>query len=340
MTLIMQEQRSMTVIGAGSWGTALAILAARNGHNVTLWGHDAAHIAQMEIECVNAKYLPKAPFPSTLKVTPELAIAVNASQGIILLAIPSQAFCETLVALKPHLKSHHGLVIATKGLDPTSGEFLIDTLFAVLGASVSAGILSGPTFAAEIATGQPSAITLASFSNPLVEQVLALLYNTYFRIYRTSDIKGVSIGGAVKNVLAIATGIAQGLGFGENTQSALITRGLAEMVRLGLALGARLETFLGLAGVGDLILTATSNQSRNRRFGLLLGQGMEVTAAEQAIHQVVEGAHNATQVCWLADKHHVEMPITRAVHRVIQGELLAREAVNELLMRTPKEEAL
>lgn len=199
-------------------------------------------------------------------------------------------------------------------------------------------VLSGPAFAREIAICQPSAVTLASLSDALAEDAIKLLHNSYFRIYKSYDIKGVQVGGVVKNVLAIATGIAEGLGFGANTQSALITRGLAEMVRLGLALGCQLETFLGLAGVGDLVLTATSNQSRNRRFGVLVGQGLGLEQAEEQVHQVVEGVHNARQVYQLATKYEVDMPIVTAVYHVLEKQISPKEAVELLLARPPKNE--
>jgi glycerol-3-phosphate dehydrogenase (NAD(P)+) len=327
---------SFTVLGAGSWGAALATLISDNGHPTYLWGRNAAQINEMLQTRVNSQYLPGIIFPASLNITSDLSQAV-ANVQIIVLAVPSQGFSETLRALKPHLKSpFHQFIIATKGLDPDKGCFLTETVHAILGAAFEVAVLSGPTFAAEVAAKQPSAIALACQSDTFAKQVIDSLHNAYFRVYRTTDMKGVQIGGVVKNILAIAAGIGEGLGFGANTQSALMTRGLAEMARLGRALGAKLETFLGLAGVGDLLLTATSNQSRNRRFGFLVGQGMDVKAAEQMIGQVVEGAHNAAQVYHLAHHHQVDMPIAQAVHRVLQGALSPREAVNELLARAPR----
>ncbi len=325
------------VLGAGSWGTALALLIGKNGHELYLWGRDASQIAHMAKSRINSKYLPGAIFPDQLKVTDDLSI-ISTEVQTIFLAIPSQAFSETLIALKPHLRPWHQLIVATKGLEPVSGNFLTETIESILGDSVQMAVLSGPTFASEIARGQPSAITLASSADSLADEVIRLIHNHYFRVYRTTDLKGVQVGGAVKNVLAIATGIAEGLGFGANTQSALITRGLAEMVRLGLALGGQLETFLGLAGVGDLILTATNNQSRNRRFGLLIGQGITLKTAKQQIHQVIEGAHNAEQIFHLSIKHQVDMPIVGAVHQVLTEKVSPKEAVNQLLARAPKRE--
>lgn len=327
------------VLGAGSWGTALALLAAKNGHFVYLWGRDAAQMNEMAVSFCNQKYFPEVVFPANLKPISDLSFVLPEVRDIIL-AVPSQGFHDTLLQIKPYLKPEHRLVVATKGLDPVSSSFLTDSIETVLGHAIEVAVLSGPGFAAEVIAGQPSAITLASLSEDFANSITALLHNLYFRVYRTTDIKGVQVGGAVKNVLAIAAGVAEGLGFGANAQSALITRGLAEMVRLGLALGGRLETFLGLAGVGDLILTATNNQSRNRRFGLLVGQGKSIAEAEQLVQQVVEGVHNAKQVCELAAKHHIEMPIASAVYHVVEGKISPKEAVQQLLMRSPKIETL
>lgn len=329
-------QAIVTVLGAGSWGTALAVLLAKNGCHTYLWVRDPLQAHAIQQSRTNAKYLPDIIFPELLHVTTDLAVALQAKT--IFLAIPSQAFYNTLIAIKPYLQKHHQFVIATKGLDPVLGGFLTETVASVLPFPRDVAILSGPTFAKEIALGQPSAITLACLSDSPAKQVVQCLHNNYFRVYRTSDQIGVQVGGVVKNILAIATGIAQGLGFGANTQSALITRGLAEMVRLGLALGGQLETFLGLAGVGDLILTATNNQSRNRRFGGLVGEGVSIQTAEQQVQQVVEGIHNAEQVVNLAAKYQVDMPIVNAVYQVLKGHISPKEAVDQLLTRAPRRE--
>jgi glycerol-3-phosphate dehydrogenase (NAD(P)+) len=329
----------LTILGAGSWGTALAILAARNGHNVWLWGHDADKMTQMQTARSNIDYLPGLSFPADLQVTSDLASAMQNSR-IFVIAVPSHVFSDTFLAIKPYLQPHHGCLIATKGLDPVSGDFFTQVVTSRSDFPIPVAVLSGPTFAKEIAAGQPSAIALASLSDDFSNVVVTLLHNTCFRVYRTQDVLGVQLGGVVKNVLAIAAGIAEGLGFGANTQAALLTRGLAEMVRLGLAVGGQLETFLGLAGVGDLILTATNNQSRNRRFGLLVGQGIDLKTAEQQIKQVVEGVYNAKQICQLAAKYQIEMPITQAVHAILAREISPKEAVNQLLMREPKREGV
>lgn len=329
----------LTIIGAGAWGTALALLAARNGHEVLMWGHDEKHIADIESAHSNSLSLPGFLFPPNLQVTTNLASAMHHANTFVL-AIPSHVFTEVFLSLKPYLNSHHQCIIATKGVEPETGNFLTDVVASNVDFAMPAAVLSGPGFAAEVADNQPSAVTLACLSDSLAQESIQLFHNTYFRIYRTQDLKGVQVGGVVKNVLAIAAGIAEGLGFRINTQAALLTRGLAEMVRLGLALGGKEETFLGLAGVGDLILTATSNQSRNRRFGLLVGQGVDLAEAERQVQQVVEGVHNAAQICQIADRLQIEMPITHAVYQILRKEISPKEAVHALLMREPKREGV
>lgn len=327
----------LAIVGAGSWGTALALVAAKNDHEVFLWGRDSAQINQMIASHVNKKYLPEVTLSSQIKPVADLSIAIQSVQ-VIILAVPSQGFRQILSDLTPYLQPHHRLLITTKGLDPVLSCFLTESVGLLLNRDIPVAVLSGPTFASEIAAGQPSAVTLGCTSDDFANEIVQFLHHPLFRVYRTTDIQGVQLGGVVKNVLAIATGIAESLGFGANTQAALITRGLAEMMRLGIALGARMETFLGLAGVGDLILSATNNQSRNRRFGLLIGKGVSIKEAEQSIQQVVEGAHNAEQLYQLASSHHVEMPIVFAVNRVLKGEVSPQEAVDQLLMRSPKQE--
>lgn len=329
----------LTILGAGSWGTALALLAAKNGHEVLLWGRDAHQMAGMEAKRSNPNYLPGFSFPACLHVTSDLESAISHSP-IFIVAVPSHVFSETFLAIKPYLQPDHRCLIATKGLDPVSCHFFTQVVASLADFPLPVAVLSGPTFATEIAAGQPSAIALASLFDDFSDEVLALLHNPCFRVYQTNDILGVQLGAVVKNVLAIAAGISEGLGFGANTQAALLTRGLAEMVRLGLAVGGQLETFSGLAGVGDLILTATNNQSRNRRFGLLVGQGVDLKTAEQQIKQVVEGVHNAKQICQLAAKYQIDMPITQGVNAVLACEISPKEAVNRLLMREPRREGI
>ena len=328
---------TVSVLGAGSWGTALALLLARNGHATTLWGHDPRHMAALAQERRNQRYLPGAPFPDTLAVTADLAPAAAAS--VLLLAVPSHAFRGVLERLRPALPATARIAWATKGLESRSGKLLHEVVAEILGPAAPAAALSGPTFAGEVAADQPTAITVASRDREFARELAELLHNPNFRAYTTDDLVGVQLGGATKNVLAIAAGLADGLGFGANARAALITRGLAEMMRLGLALGARPETLMGLAGVGDLILTCTDNQSRNRRFGLGLGQGLRREEVAAQIGQEIEGVATAAVIRRLAAIHGVDMPITEQAYRILHEGLPPAQAVYNLLLREPKTES-
>lgn len=335
----MTAQLSFAVLGAGSYGTALAVLLARNGHDVQLWARNSKHVAEMQQAKQNSKYLPDVSFPDNLLVTDKIDAALK-GQPIILVAVPSHAFRDTLHLIKPYVDEGSKLVWASKGLDPQSGDLLGNVLKHILGDVMPHAILSGPTFAKEMAIGMPTAITLAANNDEFAEQLALALHNERFRVYTSDDIVGVQVGGAVKNVVAIGAGIADGLGYGANARTALITRGLAEMTRLGVAAGGKQETFNGMAGMGDLVLTCTDNQSRNRRFGLALGKGASRDEAEQAIGQVVEGVRNAKEVKMLAERLGVEMPISDAIYRIIYEGVDARQAAHELLTRDLKSEGL
>lgn len=328
---------SLTVLGAGSWGTALALLIARNGHEVTLWGHRPSHMAEIEAKRCNVRYLPDAPFPDNIEVTADLKSAVT-SKKIILIVAPSHGFSDLLREIKPHLSQDAKIAWATKGLEKDSGRLLHEVVLEIIGEDTALAVLSGPTFANEVAANQPTAITVASNRHDFALELSALLRNNYFRAYTSQDIIGVQLGGATKNVLAIAAGVAAGLDFGANARAALITRGLAEMMRLGLALGGKPETFMGLAGVGDLILTCTDNQSRNRHFGLKLGQGLSKEQAMAEIDQEIEGIVTAEILFKLAREHGVEMPITEQTCKILNENLPPLDAVNNLLIREPKSE--
>ncbi|MHC9511553.1 NAD(P)H-dependent glycerol-3-phosphate dehydrogenase [Kangiella sp. M94] len=335
----MSAQLSFAVLGAGSYGTALAVLLARNGHSVRLWARKAEHVVEMQQAKQNSKYLPDVVFPDNLLVTHQIDVALK-DQPIILVAVPSHAFRDTLNLIKPYVDEDSKLVWASKGLDPESGDLLGNVLKNILGDSMPHAILSGPTFAKEMAIGMPTAITLAANNDDFAEQLALALHNDRFRVYTSDDIVGVQVGGAVKNVVAIGAGIADGLGYGANARTALITRGLVEMTRLGVAAGGKPETFNGMAGMGDLVLTCTDNQSRNRRFGLALGKGASRDEAEHAIGQVVEGVRNAKEVRMLAERLGVEMPISDAIYRIIYEGVDARQAAHELLTRDLKSEAV
>ncbi|NVK21660.1 MAG: NAD(P)H-dependent glycerol-3-phosphate dehydrogenase [Kangiellaceae bacterium] len=334
----MPEQKSIAVLGAGSYGTALAILLAGNGHQVSLWARNTEHVQRMQQEASNQSYLPDVPFPNTLSVTSEIAQAIDDS-SIILIAVPSHAFHSSLQLIKPYISQHSKIVWASKGLDPLTGDLLGNVLKKELGDELPHAILSGPTFAKEMALGMPTAITLAANDDEFAQELALMLHNDRFRVYTSNDIVGVQIGGAVKNVVAIGAGVADGLGFGANARTALITRGLVEMMRLGVAVGGKPETFYGMAGMGDLVLTCTDNQSRNRRFGLALGQGQTREQAEAEIGQVVEGVRNAKEVKMLSERIGVEMPICQVVYKIIYENLDAKLAAHQLLTRELKEES-
>ncbi|MGX0000054.1 MULTISPECIES: NAD(P)H-dependent glycerol-3-phosphate dehydrogenase [Pantoea] len=334
----MITHASISVIGAGSYGTALAITLARNGHPVLLWGHNPAHLAQLQAERCNSAFLPDVPFPDNLELEPDLASAIAASRDL-LVVVPSHVFGDVLRQIKPHLRPESRIVWATKGLERETGRLLQDVAREILGDDTPLAVISGPTFAKELAAGLPTAIALAATDATFAEDLQQKLHcGKSFRVYNNPDFIGVQLGGAVKNVIAIGAGISDGIGFGANARTALITRGLAEMSRLGAALGADPTTFMGMAGLGDLVLTCTDNQSRNRRFGLMLGQGEEVENAQRIIGQVVEGFKNTKEVRALAARVGVEMPITEQIYQVLYCGKPAREAALSLLGRTRKDE--
>ncbi len=333
----MPDTHFIAVLGAGSWGTALALLLARNNHTIQLWGHNSRQIRQLQQDCENRRYLSGAAFPANLLPQADLAVAAQTAE-VILIAVPSQAYGETLVRLKPHLHSGIGIAWATKGLEHTSGRFLHEVTRQILGQNHPAAVIAGPSFAKEVAAGLPTAITVASKDINHAHRLAVLLHGSTMRAYTSDDVVGVELGGAVKNVLAIAAGVSDGLGFGANARAALITRGLAEMVRLGEAVGGNRHTFMGLTGVGDLVLTCTDDQSRNRRFGLAIGQGYTPAAARAAIGQVIEGVIAAQAVMRLAQQYGIEMPITEQVDQVLYHGQTPRQAVEILLARDPKSE--
>lgn len=323
----------VSVFGAGSYGTALAFCLSRNSHPTYLWGRNAADMHAMQLRRSNDKYLDGFVFPESLHPTADLTLAVQKSE-FLLVVVPSHAFADMLQALAPLIQPHHKLIWASKGLEPNTGRFLHEVVDDVLGSAVPKAVLSGPTFAKEMAAGLPTAITLSSTNEALATRFSQMLHNPKsFRVYLNDDLMGVQLGGAVKNVIAIGAGLADGLGFGANARTALITRGLAEMTRLGVSLGASSESFMGMAGLGDLVLTCTDNQSRNRRFGLALGQGLSVEAAIASIGQVVEGYRNTDEVHILANRQKVEMPICEQIYQVLYHNKPAKEAAVDLLSR-------
>ena len=329
---------SFLVLGSGAWGSALALHLFRQGHLVTLWGHDPLEVELLEKTRRLDQYLPGILFPDSLKVTKDLAKAFEMAgdSPIILIVVPSFAFDEMTQKIKPYLSSSTPIFWGTKGLSASS-EFLHVVCERNTGPRPM-GVLSGPSFALEVAKGLPTAITLATNSDEWGKRIQEAFHGETMRIYLSSDIIGVQLGGVVKNVIAIAVGMSDGLGYGANARSALITRGLSELSRLGVALGATASTFMGLSGLGDMVLTCTDNQSRNRRFGLLLGEGKSSSDATQAVGKVVEGKSNVQQVMDLFQKYQLDLPICELVNAVLFEGISSQKAVSKLLMRTPKKE--
>lgn len=333
----MNGQRFL-VIGAGAWGTALAILLARNQCPTDLWSNDPAQIAQMLKDRENTTFLPNIVFPEHLQPLADLNLGLSQAD-VILIAVPSDAFRVVLTQLTPFLSQKKiPLAWATKGLEHGTGMLLNQVVAQTLGEDYPVAVISGPTFAAEVAKGLPAAMTVATNNAENARNLADSLHNSSCRVYTSHDVIGVQVGGAAKNIIAIAAGIADGLGFGANTRAALITRGLTEIVRLGLAMGGQLETFMGLTGLGDLVLTCTDNQSRNRRFGYALAQYNNIEQARNAVAQTVEGIFAAEEVVKVSQQLGIEMPITTQVHAVLQGHCTPKEAVFNLLSREPKAE--
>lgn len=333
-----EKKFRIAILGAGSYGTALAFCFARNGHEVIMWGRDKEQMADMQLHRQNRKYLPGADFPETLHVTDDLTEAVTQSD-LHLVVVPSHVFSNVLKQIQPLLPKNPKICWATKGLDPDTGRLLDTVARDILGDSASLAVLSGPTFAKEMVQGLPTAVSLSSEDKDFAETISNLLHcERKFRVYTNSDFVAVQLGGAVKNVIAIGAGMADGIGYGANARTALITRGLAEMMRLAVALGADPKSLMGMAGLGDLVLTCTDNQSRNRRFGLALGLGKSVETAMEEIGQVVEGYRNTKEVHMLANEVKVEMPITEQIYQVLYKGKSAQEAAMALLARDPKSE--
>ena len=327
---------NIAVLGAGSWGTALALQLARNAHNITLWAHRREHAAALREARENRRYLPGIPLPPNLTVSDDLAASVAAAE-LILAVVLSRAFAGLLQDLKPHLRDGTPLMWAIKGFEAGSGRLLTDVFRDALGEHPHA-ILAGPSFAKEVAAGLPTAVTIAATDGALAQTIAQHFHGSNFLCYTSHDLTGVQIGGAVKNVIAIATGIADGLGCGANARAALITRGLREITRLATALGAEEETLTGLAGMGDLVLTCTDDQSRNRRFGLALGRGDSAEAAKTAIGQTVEGEGATHDTYALAQQHGIRMPITEHLHQMLAGECSLEDTFTSLLNRQIKQE--
>ncbi len=329
----MTKQTKIAVLGAGSWGTALALALARNNHSVSLWGHRESHCQAMQDAGSNVQYLSGFKFPNNLCVQTNLADAVK-QHDIFLLVTPSHAFRQTLIKLKQLNISNNALIIwATKGFDKDGPVLLSEVVTQELGVDIKKAMVSGPSFSKEVAADLPTAMTSAGDTDDIARYVAELFMGDHMRVYTNPDFIGVQVGGAIKNVMAIAAGISDGLGYGANSRAAIITRGLAEIARLGVALGAKVESFQGLAGMGDLVLTCTDDQSRNRRLGLGLGRGQTLQETLEKIGQEVEGYTTTPEVVRLAKKHSIEMPICEQVYAVLYENVPAPMAVSALLTR-------
>ncbi|HMV52342.1 MAG TPA: NAD(P)H-dependent glycerol-3-phosphate dehydrogenase [Rhodocyclaceae bacterium] len=323
----------LAILGAGAWGTALAASFAP-WHDTLIWSRDAVQAAGMRAARENARYLPGCTLPASLVIESDLARAVDGGD-LLLVATPLSGLRATLESLR-RLEGNQPLLWACKGLEAGSAKLPHQIVAEVLGEGVPCGALTGPSFADEVARGLPTAITLASRDAAFARETAAALHHPRLRIYANTDVVGAEIGGAVKNVMAIAAGVSDGMGFGLNARAALITRGLAEIARLGEALGARRDTFMGLAGMGDLILTCTGDLSRNRRVGLALAQGKALDDILRELGHIAEGVNTAREVDQLARKIGVDMPITRAVVSLLFEGRSAKQAVEALLARDPK----
>ena len=332
-----QPLAAIAVIGAGSWGTALAALLARNGHPTTIWGRDPAVIQAITKTGQNSRYLPGIDLPKSLRASDDFLATIQQADGI-LVATPSHAFAESIRQIADAKTKIKGLAWATKGFEPGSGRFLHEVASKIFGPELPLAAITGPSFAKEVAMGLPTAVTVHSDHADFAQKVARALHSPSFRAYTGDDLTGAELGGAMKNVLAVATGVADGMNLGLNARAGLITRGLNEMLRLNATLGGRAETIMGLAGVGDLVLTCTGDLSRNRRLGLALGRGESIKDAVRAIGQVVESIQTADEIMRLAERHGVELPISEQVQRVLHGKLTPMEALAELMAREQKPE--
>ena len=333
----MRQHRQVAVLGAGGWGTALAVHLARAGHDSCLWARDAALVADMSERRANAVYLPDIRFPAKLRVTADLADALREA-ALIVAAVPSHGTRSILQRASPLIRPGSTVVSATKGLEQDTLFRMSEVIEQELGGGVHVAVLSGPSFAAELARQLPTAVSVASRDNAVVERVQADFRTGYFRLYGTSDVVGVEIGGALKNIIAIAAGVAEGLALGHNALAGLITRGLAEITRLACAAGAQRETLSGLAGLGDLVLTCTGSLSRNRHVGIELARGRSLEDVLSGMKMVAEGVRTTEAALALGRRYSVELPITAQVAELLAGRKDARAALYDLMLRPQRSE--
>ncbi|HHW4679297.1 MAG TPA: NAD(P)H-dependent glycerol-3-phosphate dehydrogenase [Xylella sp.] len=331
--------KKIAVLGAGSWGTALAALVARHGYATMLWGRDVQVIDSIDVQHQNFRYLPDIALPHTLRASTDLAAVIFGADWV-LVAVPSCAFSETFRHLAPLLPMGVGVAWATKGFEPGSGRFLHEVAREILGPRTPLAVVTGPSFAKEVTQGLPTAVTVHGEDARFTQVVAHAMHGPMFRAYTGNDMVGAELGGAMKNVLAVAIGVADGMKLGMNARAGLITRGLNEMLRLSAVIGARPETLMGLAGLGDLVLTCTGDLSRNRRLGFALGQGASLSDAVREIGQVVESVKTSEELMRQAEQHGIELPISEAVCAVLREEITPNAAMKGLLAREQKPEYL
>lgn len=335
---VVRNNDPISVLGAGSWGTALALQLSGNGHNVILWGRDEALLEKIAQTRCNDVYLPGCKLPRNLRTQIDLPTAISACR-IMVIAVPSTALRKISEKTAEEIGTRHeGVILATKGIEPLSAKPVCEVVNETLGTKIPTACLSGPSFAEEVSRRLPTAVTIASQDDTFAKKAAALFHSKTFRVYTNDDVIGTVVAGALKNIVAIAVGISDGLGFGLNTRAALITRGLREVRHLVEAMGGKSETVNGLAGIGDLILTCTGDQSRNRRFGLLIAAGQSREQISKKVTQATEGVNSAIAVQQLAQRYHIEMPICEQVNDILSGRIKATQAVENLLDRPLKPE--
>ena len=325
-----------TVIGDGGWGTALAMVLERNGHDVTVWGPFPEYIEEIKASGENKTYLPGVKVPPSIHWTADREAAVKEA-NLVVLVVPSRFYKPVVESFKPFIPEGALIVSATKGLDEQTHERMSEVAEKVLGRSVA--VLSGPSHAEEVARGVPCAVAIAADNHDVAVRIQPLFLNETFRVYTLDDVVGVELGGALKNVIAVAAGIGDGMGFGDNSKAALMTRGLAEITRLGVALGAKPETFAGLSGIGDLMVTCMSRHSRNRGVGERLGKGETLDEIMSGMKMVAEGVWNCQAAKELAGQLGVSVPITEQVNAVVHEGKDPRQAIRDLMTRAPKPES-
>ncbi len=331
------RNEKITVLGAGSWGTALAIHLANIGHDPLLWTHRPEQMEEMLTTKINSKYLPQTAIPDNIQLSSDLEEAVNQA-GAIITAVPSHAFRSLLISAKPYIKQSAIIINGAKGIDEKTLQSMSSIYREIFGEDRNFVVLSGPSHAEEVCRGMPTAVVVSSYNQSNAIKAQNLLMSSNFRVYTNPDVIGVELAGALKNVIALGTGIAEGLNYGDNTKAALITRGLAEIARLGIALGANPLTFSGLTGVGDLIVTCTSVHSRNRMAGIEIGRGKTVEQALTSVKMVVEGIRTTKAAKQLSERNNVQMPITEQMYKVLFEGKNPRQAVSDLMTRDRKDE--